>query len=202
MTGSGPTRRIVLLLATLTAAAGLLSARAQPSGEPPDPGPGPARVFQAPAAGDAAEFPVPMKPLPKTITPCRACHGPEKDFQINWTREEGLRVHTHIRLNHGGNKVWCLDCHSPLERNYLRPLSDGRLIPFEQSHELCGKCHGTKYRDWRHGIHGKRTGNWNGDKTYALCTQCHDPHSPRFRPIQPLPPPAKPRWPQETAHHP
>ncbi len=27
------------------------------------------------------EFPVPVAPLPKTITPCRACHGPEKDFR-------------------------------------------------------------------------------------------------------------------------
>ncbi len=29
------------------------------------------------------EFPVPLTPLPKTITPCRACHGPEKDFPVN-----------------------------------------------------------------------------------------------------------------------
>lgn len=145
------------------------------------------------------EFPVPTKPLPKTITPCRACHGPEKDFKINWTREEILRVHTNIRLNHGGRRVWCLDCHHPTERNYLLPLSDGKLIAFERSYELCGKCHGTKYRDWRYGIHGKRTGDWNGRKTYHLCIHCHDPHSPTFKPMVPMPPPKKPRAPKEAA---
>lgn len=165
-----------------------------------DPAGPPAKFPAAASSGDKGEeFPVPFDPLPKTITPCRACHGPEKDFKINWTREEILRVHTGIRLNHGGTRVWCLDCHSPEERNHLLPLSDGKLIPFEHSYELCGKCHGTKYRDWRHGIHGKRTGYWNGKKTYMLCTQCHNPHSPRFRPIEPMPPPKKPRSPEGTS---
>lgn len=153
----------------------------------------------SPEANKDEEYAVPLEPLPKTITPCRACHGPEKDFKINWTREEVLRVHTDIRLKHGGVRVWCLDCHSPEERNYLLPLSDGKRIPFERSYELCGKCHGTKYRDWRNGIHGKRVGYWNGKKIYMLCTQCHNPHAPRFRPIEPMPPPKKPRSPKEVA---
>jgi hypothetical protein len=142
------------------------------------------------------EFPVPFEPLPKTITPCRACHGPEKDFPVNYRRREALLVHTGIELNHGGVRVWCLDCHHPEKRNYLLPLSDGKLIEFEHSYLLCGKCHGTIYRDWRHGIHGRRTGYWNGKKMYRLCTQCHDPHSPRFQPIEPMPPPHKPRTPE------
>jgi len=142
------------------------------------------------------EFPVPVKELPKTITPCRACHGPEKDFKINWTRTEALRVHTNVQLKHGGVRVWCLDCHHPDKRNFLLPLSDGKVITFERSFELCGKCHGTKYRDWRHGIHGKRTGNWNGKKQYHLCIHCHDPHSPKFKPIEPMPPPKRPRSPR------
>jgi len=146
----------------------------------------------------AEEFPAPFEPLPKTITPCRACHGPEKDFKINWTREEVLRVHTNIQLHHGGVRVWCLDCHSAKEREYLVPLSDGTPITFEHSYELCGKCHGTKYRDWRNGIHGKRIGYWNGPKTYHLCTHCHNPHRPLFRPIKPMPPPEKPRTPKTS----
>lgn len=142
------------------------------------------------------EFPVPFKPLPKTITPCRACHGPEKDFPVNFKRREALLVHRNIQLMHGGVRVWCLDCHHPDNRNYLLPLSDGKLIDFKHSYLLCGKCHGTKFRDWRNGIHGKRTGSWNGKKTYYLCINCHDPHSPRFKPIQPMPPPEKPRTPR------
>lgn len=142
------------------------------------------------------EFPVPFKPLPKTITPCRACHGPEKDFPVNFKRREALLVHRNIQLQHGGVRVWCLDCHHPENRNYLLPLSDGKLIDFKNSYLLCGKCHGTKFRDWRNGIHGKRTGDWNGKKTYFLCVNCHDPHSPRFKPIEPMPPPQKPRTPK------
>jgi hypothetical protein len=144
------------------------------------------------------EFPVPLKPLPQTITPCRACHGKEKDFPVNFKRRESLLIHRNIKLNHGGVRVWCLDCHHPDNRNYLLPLSDGKLIPFEQSYLLCGKCHGTKFRDWRLGIHGKRTGSWNGPKSYYLCVNCHDPHSPKFKPIEPLAPPNKPWTPKDT----
>lgn len=144
------------------------------------------------------EFPVPLTPLPKTITPCRACHGPEKDFPVNYKRREDLLVHKNVKLNHGGVRVWCLDCHNPEDRNYLLPLSDGKPIDFEHSYLLCGKCHGTKYRDWRNGIHGRRTGKWNGEKTYYRCVTCHDPHSPKFKPIEPMPPPRKPWTPKET----
>ncbi len=197
MTGRSSIGWFTLVLMALIAAAGLFTARADTPGRAVEPEAGTATLFQETLSEEVVEYPVPMKPLPKTITPCRACHGPEKDFKINWTREEVLRVHTNIRLDHGGAKVWCLDCHSPGERNFLLPLSDGKLITFERSFELCGKCHGTKYRDWRNGIHGKRTGYWNGEKTYNLCTQCHNPHSPKFKPIQPLPPPNKPRTPRE-----
>jgi len=31
-----------------------------------------------------------LTPLPKTITPCRACHGPEKDFPVNFQRREDM----------------------------------------------------------------------------------------------------------------
>jgi hypothetical protein len=144
----------------------------------------------APEAG--REFPVPHTALPKTITPCRACHGPEKDFPTNFKRREALLVHRNVKLSHGGVRVWCLDCHHPEDRNYLLPLSDGKMIPFETSYLLCGKCHGTKYRDWRYGIHGLRTGSWNEEKKYYLCVNCHDPHMPVFKPIAPMAAPQKP----------
>ncbi|MFH0822697.1 MAG: hypothetical protein V2B18_08080 [Pseudomonadota bacterium] len=147
------------------------------------------------------ETPVPFTPLPPTITPCRACHGPEKDFPVNFRRREDLPVHTTISLNHGGVRVWCLDCHHPVERDFLLPLSDGTPIPFDKSFRLCGKCHGTKYRDWRYGIHGRRTGSWDGKKEYYLCTQCHNPHSPKFKSLEPLPPPNKPHAPKVTEKH-
>jgi hypothetical protein len=43
------------------------------------------------------------------------------------------------------------------------------------------------------GVHGKRTGSWNGAKQARLCVHCHDPHTPRFQPLPPLSPPTPPR---------
>jgi hypothetical protein len=149
-------------------------------------------------AGLGMQYPAPFEPLPKTITPCRACHGKEKDFPVNFKRRERLLVHRNIKLEHGGLRVWCLDCHDPDNRNFLLPLSDGRPIRFQDSYLLCGKCHGTKFRDWRNGIHGKRVGYWNGDKTYSLCVNCHNPHSPKFKALKPMPMPDKPWTPIEN----
>jgi hypothetical protein len=56
---------------------------------------------------------------------------------------------------------------------------------------LCAKCHGTTYRDWKAGVHGRANGFWNadlGDKTKLRCIQCHDPHHPKFQAMKPLPP--------------
>jgi hypothetical protein len=33
---------------------------------------------------------------------------------------------------------------------------------------------------------------WDGPKHYLLCTTCHNPHSPRFRPLVPERPPLRP----------
>jgi hypothetical protein len=57
-------------------------------------------------------------------------------------------------------------------------------VPFTESYRLCGQCHGDKFRDWRGGIHGKRVGMWDGAKTYFLCVNCHNPHSPRFKGVK------------------
>jgi hypothetical protein len=41
-------------------------------------------------------------------------------------------------------------------------------------------------------VHGRRTGSWNGSKSYLLCAHCHNPHQPRFRAIAPKPAPKRP----------
>jgi hypothetical protein len=67
---------------------------------------------------------------------------------------------------------------------------------------LCAKCHGTIYRDWKAGVHGRENGYWNtqlGDKTKLRCIQCHDPHSPKFKDMKPL---APLRYPSRGAHPP
>lgn len=135
------------------------------------------------------EFTVARPPLSEGIFPCSNCHaGMEPDPKV---REVGP-PHDNIKLHHGSNEErWCLNCHDAKNRDMLR-LTSGKLIPFEESYRLCGQCHGNVFRDWKAGIHGRRMGFWNGKKLYLLCVHCHDQHSPRFKPLKPLPPPERP----------
>ena len=120
----------------------------------------------------------------KDIFPCSECHD-GKDVN---TKRRIVDDHPQVVFNHDSENRWCLDCHDTVNRDKLH-LADGRLIDFTQSYRLCGQCHGPSLRNWKAGEHGKRTGMWNGAKEYRLCVSCHDPHSPHFKPLQPLPPP-------------
>jgi hypothetical protein len=143
------------------------------------------------ASGAAAmTFPVPAPPFSEGIFPCMECHA---GFPPNPERRPLESMHSDIVLHHDEEHRWCLDCHDANDRNQLR-LASGVLVPFTESYRLCGQCHGTQYRDWRSGIHGKRTGYWDGSKRYLLCVHCHNPHSPRFAALQPLPPPVRPQF--------
>jgi hypothetical protein len=138
-------------------------------------------------------FPVPRPPFSEGIFPCSQCH---KYMAPNPKRRNLTEYHTEIVLHHAEGQRWCTDCHNLINRDKLRLVS-GELIDFTESYRLCGQCHGDKFRDWKVGVHGKRTGNWNGDKQYLLCVHCHNPHDPKFKPLKPLPPPERPG----IAHH-
>jgi hypothetical protein len=140
----------------------------------------------------AEKLEVPPPPFSEGIFPCTACHAL---LPVNTKRRE-LQFHTEIQamFNHDSEHRWCLDCHDPTNRDVLH-LADGTRIPFDESYLLCGQCHGEKLRDWRAGVHGRRTGSWNGDKQYLLCVHCHIPHAPKFRPLEPKPAPVKPTRP-------
>lgn len=149
-----------------------------------------ASVLPASLGSQAQEFQVPPPPFQaEEIFPCSDCHDPE--IPINRKQRELRLTHTEIVLQHDEENRWCLDCHDAENRDMLR-LASGKLVSFEESYKLCGQCHGDKYRDWRAGVHGRRTGYWNGEKSYQLCVHCHDSHAPQFQPLAPLPPPAKP----------
>lgn len=137
---------------------------------------------------DVPEFFVPPPPFSEGIFPCSDCHG---DMEADTERRELEVMHEEKVLKHAGPEQWCFDCHNTDNRDQLRLIS-GRLINFDESYYLCGQCHGTIFRDWKAGVHGKRTGEWNGKKLYRLCVHCHDPHSPRFKPLTPKPPPVRP----------
>lgn len=125
--------------------------------------------------------------LSEDFYPCTNCHAEmPPDLRRRALRDE----HDNISLQHAAGQFWCLDCHHPENRDLLR-LTSGESLPFTESHRLCGQCHGRQLLAWHAGLHGKRTGHWNGDKVSLLCTHCHDPHTPKFKALQPMPPPER-----------
>ena len=104
-------------------------------------------------------------------------------------------------MQHGRDRIWCLDCHHATKRNMLID-NFGDPVSMDQPQLLCGKCHGDKLRDWRDGIHGKRIGDFTstGKKRWFTCTECHNPHNVQdgarnkgFVQLQPEAPPQLPK---------
>ncbi|MCC7011225.1 MAG: hypothetical protein IT454_01575 [Planctomycetes bacterium] len=133
---------------------------------------------------------VPPPPFSEGIFPCSDCHS-EDVMPANPKRRELKIAHQDIALKHDAEHRWCLDCHDANDRDSLH-LASGEKVPFEESYRLCGQCHGDKYRDWRAGVHGRRTGHWDGEKQYLLCVHCHNSHAPAFAPLKPEAPPERP----------
>ena len=166
---------------TVALAAALLASRAAAA---------PPAAKPAAPDGKKPEVLVEARPPPFSdgIFPCMECH---KDQHDKTRRELNFHDEQQSVFDHDSEHRWCLDCHDYENRDVLR-LASGATVPFTESYRLCGQCHGDKFRDWRVGVHGKRVGQWDGQKTYLLCVSCHNPHSPRFKPIKPEPPPVRP----------
>jgi hypothetical protein len=115
---------------------------------------------------------------------CNDCH---KLIESKWHYDRPMVEHEGIRLNHGNNR-FCLNCHHPKNRNAFVDY-DGAEIKQEDVVQLCARCHGTVYRDYKAGAHGRRNGYWNtaqGEHTQLRCIQCHDPHDPKYKAITSL----------------
>lgn len=122
-----------------------------------------------------------------TVRPCSECH---RLFAPSDDTPRTLVQHKDIAMHHGMN-TRCLNCHDGADRDKL-VLHNGDLVGFDQAPRLCSQCHGTVYRDWQRGVHGKTMGSWDasGGKQYRLmCNECHDPHAPAYKPMAPLPGP-------------
>ncbi|MCP3915772.1 MAG: hypothetical protein GY711_09470 [bacterium] len=118
---------------------------------------------------------------------CSDCHAIFASLEVTPSQ---ILQHSHIQLDHGLNNR-CYNCHSRTDRDKLI-LHDETLIGFADTPQLCAQCHGTVYRDWERGTHGRTTGSWDrasGKQERLLCISCHDPHRPRFDAIEPLPGP-------------
>lgn len=146
--------------------------------------------FTSLANGTGEEYPVAPPPMTEGLFPCSNCHA---SMETNRKKRELKEEHSQIKLHHAETMRWCLDCHVARNRDKVK-LYNGELINFNETYRLCGECHGPQYRDWRAGIHGKRTGYFmgSGKRTYYLCAHCHDPHEPKLKPIKPEPPPDRP----------
>jgi hypothetical protein len=121
--------------------------------------------------------------------PCSECH---RDRKPDPQERRLTKFHSRIDLAHGSGSLWCYRCHSQDPIDQLR-LPDGTPVSFDKVYELCGGCHGNVLNDWRNGMHGLTTGQWNGVEHRAQCTFCHDPHRPGFPDMTPLPPPPRGR---------
>jgi hypothetical protein len=107
-----------------------------------------------------------------------------------------------VRLSHGMND-WCFNCHDQMDRQRL-VLQDTTTVPYEQVPVLCAQCHGTTYRDWQKGMHGKSMGSWDERSAVQrrlLCTECHDPHKPAYGQLTGLPGPNTLRMGEPASEH-
>jgi hypothetical protein len=181
--------KLITLIAVVLAVSFLSSGSNAISSDHPNP-PKANVASETPENDETPKYFVPPPPFSEDIFPCSDCH---EDMDVNYRRRmlEDEHVEISEMFNHASKQRWCLDCHNPENRDVLR-LANGDLVSFEESYFLCGQCHGTIFRDWKAGIHGKRTGEWNGKKQYRLCVHCHNPHSPKFKPLKPMPPPDNP----------
>jgi len=108
--------------------------------------------------------------------PCTNCHATgmvEPNSNVRQLEE----MHSEVQLQHGGGRFWCMTCHSEKDRNHLTSLKK-QPISFDQPHLLCGQCHFARQKDFFRGAHGKRKGNWKGERHLTNCTECHNPHAP------------------------
>jgi hypothetical protein len=123
---------------------------------------------------------------------CTMCH---EGFTGDKGEEALKDEHADLQFNHGLN-MRCLNCHN--QNNSMAYIyHDGSEIPGDQPTRLCAKCHGTHYREWMLGIHGRVNKSWDptkGDQTKLECIQCHNPHHPKFEPMAPMPPPTLTRF--------
>ncbi len=130
---------------------------------------------------------------------CNECH---RVFDTVGDKKTRIAEHVDLKLNHGRD-VGCLSCHHKTNRNaYV--TNDGGEIPSNRPEELCSRCHGTTYRDWTIGAHGRTAGAWNRTEKgwrALVCTECHNPHSPQFPYLTPMSGPVIPKRTSQMGAH-
>jgi len=133
---------------------------------------------------------------------CKECH---RDFNTVIRSHLPFGAHKDMVFSHGLN-LRCYNCHN--FKNLETYIDhDGSEIPNNKPVLLCRKCHGTTYRDWVAGVHGRTNGYWNdsrGTQIKLECNQCHNPHQPHFPHLVPRPSPSQasiPHFEKEKGKH-
>ncbi|MBI4424416.1 MAG: hypothetical protein HY554_11840 [Elusimicrobia bacterium] len=151
----------------------------------------------APDAYDTATVRAVRKEMAFDGAPCKSCHDGTEPMQGH-PKEKGV-FHEGIQLKHGRNQH-CFNCHHRVQPADFANF-DGASIALAEVQLLCSRCHGTTYRDWQDGAHGRRTGSWDtkGGSKATVCIACHDPHWPVFKPLEAKPAPGVNPRPPKTA---
>ncbi len=113
----------------------------------------------------------------KEMHPCGNCH---RWVKSDPTPRSLRQPHDNFSLQHGlhgRGQFWCFTCHDLAGNGGLKTL-EGQGLAFDEAYFLCSQCHVDKARDWAFGAHGKRVGNWQGERTVYNCTACHYQHAP------------------------
>ena len=130
---------------------------------------------------DMPEFEVIPSRQDSQMYPCKNCH----EFAITNTEARALqKPHNNFQLKHGlhgKGEFWCFTCHDLKDKGTLKTLK-GEYVDFDQAYIICSQCHVNQARDWAYGAHGKRVGNWQGERKIYNCTACHYQHDPSFKP--------------------
>jgi formate-dependent nitrite reductase cytochrome c552 subunit len=127
---------------------------------------------------------------------CSDCHDAMEPPEIAPKVTEG---HEEIVLRHE-EAMTCYTCHSRTNRDALNDIY-GTEVSFVASENICHRCHGPRYRDWKLGIHGRMQGYWDktkGEKRNITCVSCHDPHAPAFQLMKPSPMPSRDNYINES----
>lgn len=127
---------------------------------------------------------------------CFICHAFWVPIPRSTENSKPRFAHANIQLNHGKNDR-CYSCHHVTDRN-MYVADNGGTIFYRIPEQLCARCHGLIYNDWQAGTHGKWTGKFAQaglyDKKTYTCTECHDPHAPKFHYEKIAP---APTWPEK-----
>ncbi len=137
-------------------------------------------VEALPIATDGAPFQLLSRETQLQKAPCANCHTQPLE-QLQRARPKGKALaHWAVTMQHAAAPVMsCATCHQRDSPTLLHTLS-GQTVAIDHAYQMCAQCHATQAADWAGGAHGKRAGGWAPPRVRYNCTECHNPHRPKF----------------------